>query len=327
MKKKVIVTGCSGFIGFHLTSALLNKGYEVIGIDRLNEAYDVNLKKFRLSKMKDHENLKFLNFNLSNINSYDELEKLSNEVSAVYHMAARAGVRQSFLTPENYVEDNTVATTNIAKFTKSNNIEKLIIASTSSIYGNSGQNLMSENKDEKIQPPSVYASTKLSGEILSKIMMEDSDTNLLLPRFFTVYGPYGRPDMSILRFIHWILEEKEVLVLGDGEQMRSFTYIDDVIEALLLMLDYNESDTFNIGSNTTVSLNEVIKTIEKYTGKKAKIKNEKRAYKDPDVVRPNLENIANKLNWKPSTNIETGIEKTVSWYIDNKNTMNDIVYI
>ncbi len=327
MEKKVIVTGCSGFIGFHLTSALLDKGYEVIGIDRLNDAYDVNLKKFRLSKMKDHENLKFLNFNLSNINSYDELEKLSNEVSAVYHMAARAGVRQSFLTPENYVEDNTVATTNIAKFTKSNNIEKLIIASTSSIYGNSGQNLMSENKDEKIQPPSVYASTKLSGEILSKIMMEDSDTNLLLPRFFTVYGPYGRPDMSILRFIHWILEEKEVLVLGDGEQMRSFTYIDDVIEALLLMLDYNESDTFNIGSNTTVSLNEVIKTIEKYTGKKAKIKNEKRAYKDPDVVRPNLENIANKLNWKPSTNIETGIEKTVSWYIDNKNTMNDIVYI
>ena len=327
MKKKVIVTGCSGFIGFHLTSALLNKGYEVIGIDRLNEAYDVNLKKFRLSKIKDHENLKFLNFNLSNINSYDELEKLSNEVSAVYHMAARAGVRQSFLTPENYVEDNTVATTNIAKFTKSNKIEKLVIASTSSIYGNSGENLMSENKDEKIQPPSVYASTKLSGEILSKIMMEDSDTNLLLPRFFTVYGPYGRPDMSILRFIHWILEEKEVLVLGDGEQMRSFTYIDDVIEALLLMLDYNESDTFNIGSNTTVSLNEVIKTIEKHTGKKAKIKNEKRAYKDPDVVRPNLENIANKLNWKPSTNIETGIEKTVSWYIDNKNTMNDIVYI
>ena len=327
MKKKVIVTGCSGFIGFHLTSALLNKGYEVIGIDRLNEAYDVNLKKFRLSKMKDHENLKFLNFNLSNINSYDELEKLSNEVSAVYHMAARAGVRQSFLTPESYVEDNTVATTNIAKFTKSNKIEKLVIASTSSIYGNSGENLMSENKDEKIQPPSVYASTKLSGEILSKIMMEDSDTNLLLPRFFTVYGPYGRPDMSILRFIHWVLEEKEVLVLGDGEQMRSFTYIDDVIEALLLMLDYNESDTFNVGSNTTVSLNEVIKTIEKYTGKKAKIKNEKRAYKDPDVVRPNLENIANKLNWKPSTNIETGIEKTVSWYIDNKNTMNDIVYI
>ena len=242
-------------------------------------------------------------------------------------MAARAGVRQSFINPENYVDDNTVATTNIAKFTKSNNIEKLILASTSSVYGDSGDLLMSENKDEKIQPPSVYASTKLSGEILSKIMMEDTSTNLLIPRFFTVYGPYGRPDMSILRFIHWIIEEKEVLVLGDGEQMRSFTYIDDVVEALLLMMDYKESNTFNIGSDTTVSLNEVIKTIEKYSGKEAKIKNEERAYKDPDVVRPNLENILNELNWKPTTNIEAGIEKTVSWYSENKEFLNDIVYI
>ena len=182
-------------------------------------------------------------------------------------MAARAGVRQSFINPENYVDDNTVATTNISKITKTNNIEKLVLASTSSVYGDSGELLMSENKDEKIQPPSVYASTKLSGEILSKIMMEDTSTNLLIPRFFTVYGPYGRPDMSILRFIHWIIEEKEVLILGDGEQMRSFTYIDDVVEALLLMMDYKESNTFNIGSNTTVSLNEVIKTIEKYSGK------------------------------------------------------------
>ena len=226
MDKKVIVTGCSGFIGFHLTSALLDKGYEVIGIDSLNDAYDVNLKKFRLSKIEENKNLKFLNFNLSNLDSYKELSKLSDGTSAVYHMAARAGVRQSFINPENYVDDNTVATTNIAKFTKTNNIEKLVLASTSSVYGDSGDILMSENKDEKIQPPSVYASTKLSGEILSKIMMEDTSTNLLIPRFFTVYGPYGRPDMSILRFIHWIIEEKEVLVLGDGEQMRSFTYID-----------------------------------------------------------------------------------------------------
>ena len=327
MDKKVIVTGCSGFIGFHLTSALLDKGYEVIGIDSLNDAYDVNLKKFRLSKIEENKNLKFLNLNLSNLDSYNELSKLSEGVSSVYHMAARAGVRQSFINPENYVDDNTVATTNIAKFTKSNNIEKLILASTSSVYGDSGDLLMSENKDEKIQPPSVYASTKLSGEILSKIMMEDTSTNLLIPRFFTVYGPYGRPDMSILRFIHWIIEEKEVLILGDGEQMRSFTYIDDVVEALLLMMDYKESNTFNVGSNTTVSLNEVIKTIEKYSGKEAKIKNEERAYKDPDVVRPNLENISNELNWKPSTNIEAGIEKTVSWYSENKEFLNDIVYI
>ena len=327
MDKKVIVTGCSGFIGFHLTSALLDKGYKVIGIDSLNDAYDVNLKKFRLSKIEENKNLEFLNFNLSDLSSYDELKKLSVDTAAIYHMAARAGVRQSFMTPENYVQDNTVATMNVAKFVKLNNIPKLILASTSSVYGDSGDLLMSENKDEKIQPPSVYASTKLSGEILSKIMMEDSPTNLVIPRFFTVYGPYGRPDMSILRFIHWVIEGKEVLVHGNGEQMRSFTYINDVIEALLLMLDYQDSDTFNVGSDTTVSLNDVLKTIEKYSGEEAKIKNEERAYKDPDVVRPNLENISNALNWKPTTNIESGIEKTVSWYSENKKFLNDIVYI
>ena len=242
-------------------------------------------------------------------------------------MAARAGVRQSFLTPESYVKDNTVATTNISNFTKSNKIEKLIIASTSSVYGDSGDMLMTENLDEKIQPPSVYASTKLSGEILSKIMLEDSSTKLVIPRFFTVYGPFGRPDMSILRFIHWIVEGKEVQVLGDGEQMRSFTFIDDVVEALMLMLDYDESNTFNIGSNTTVSLNEVIKIIENFSGEEAKVVNKERAYKDPDVVRPNLENISNNLKWKPSTNIETGVEKTVTWYLNNKDFLNDIVYI
>ena len=327
VNKKVIVTGCSGFIGYNLASNLLNKDYEVIGIDSLNNAYDVNLKKFRLSKLESNKNLKFLNIDLSNNNSYEELETLSEGTSTVFHMAARAGVRQSFLDPASYVQDNTVATTNISNFTKSNKIEKLIIASTSSVYGDSGDMLMTENLDEKIQPPSVYASTKLSGEILSKIMLEDSSTKLVIPRFFTVYGPFGRPDMSILRFIHWIVEGKEVQVLGDGEQMRSFTFIDDVVEALMLMLDYDESNTFNIGSNTTVSLNEVIKIIENFSGEEAKVVNKERAYKDPDVVRPNLENISNNLKWKPSTNIETGVEKTVTWYLNNKDFLNDIVYI
>ena len=327
VNKKVIVTGCSGFIGYNLASNLLNKDYEVIGIDSLNNAYDVNLKKFRLSKLESNKNLKFLNIDLSDNNSYEELQTLSEGTSTVFHMAARAGVRQSFLDPASYVKDNTVATTNISNFTKSNEIEKLIIASTSSVYGDSGDMLMTENLDEKIQPPSVYASTKLSGEILSKIMLEDSSTKLVIPRFFTVYGPLGRPDMSILRFIHWIVEGKEVQVLGDGEQMRSFTFIDDVVEALMLMLDYDESNTFNIGSNTTVSLNEVIKIIENFSGEEAKVVNKERAYKDPDVVRPNLENISNNLKWKPSTNIETGVEKTVTWYLNNKDFLNDIVYI
>ena len=242
-------------------------------------------------------------------------------------MAARAGVRQSFLDPQSYIEDNTFATANISNFSKQMEIPELILASTSSIYGDSGQDLMVEEKDEKIKPPSVYASTKLSGESLSKIILEDTNTKLIISRFFTVYGPYGRPDMSILRFIHWIMNEKEVKVFGNGEQQRSFTFIEDVIAALRKMSGLEKSNTFNVGSNITVSLNDVIKLIEEFTGKSAKIENLERAYKDPDVVRPNLENIKNTIGWEPTTKIEEGIAKTVSWYKENESYLKELVYI
>ena len=242
-------------------------------------------------------------------------------------MAARAGVRQSFLDPQSYIEDNTYATANVANFCKEIEIPEIILASTSSIYGDSGENLMVEEKDEKIKPPSVYASTKLSGESLSKIILEDTNTNLIISRFFTVYGPYGRPDMSILRFIHWIINEEKVRVFGNGEQQRSFTYIKDVVDALRRMSGLENSHTFNVGSNITVSLNEVIKLIEEFSGKNANIENLERAYKDPYVVRPNLENIKKTLGWKPTTLIQEGIEKTVLWYEENQNYLKELIYV
>ena len=186
---------------------------------------------------------------------------------------------------------------------------------------------MVEEKDEKIKPPSVYASTKLSGESLSKIILEDTNTNLIISRFFTVYGPYGRPDMSILRFIHWIINEEKVKVFGNGEQQRSFTYIKDVVDALRRMSGLENSHTFNVGSNITVSLNEVIKLIEEFSGKNANIENLERAYKDPDVVRPNLDKINEAIGWEPTTKIQEGIEKTVSWYKENEDYLKDLVYV
>ena len=325
MDKKVVVTGCSGFIGYHLSNTLLDEDKTVIGIDSLNNAYDVKLKQKRLEELEKKENFVFLNNNLNEQNSLNEIKNY--EISTIYHMAARAGVRQSFLDPQSYIEDNTFATANISNFSKEMEIPELILASTSSIYGDSGQDLMVEEKDEKIKPPSVYASTKLSGESLSKIILEDTNTNLIISRFFTVYGPYGRPDMSILRFIHWIMNEKEVKVFGNGEQQRSFTFIEDVIAALRKMSGLEKSNTFNVGSNITVSLNDVIKLIEEFTGKSAKIENLERAYKDPDVVRPNLENIKNTIGWEPTTKIEEGIAKTVSWYKENESYLKELVYI
>ena len=325
VNKKVVVTGCSGFIGFHLSNSLLDSDHTVIGIDSLNNAYDVKLKEKRLEELNKKENFLFLNNNLSEKNSLDEVKK--HELTTFYHLAARAGVRQSFLDPNSYIEDNTLATTNISNFCKEMSVQDLILASTSSIYGDSGENLMVEEKDEKIKPPSVYASTKLSGESLSKIILEDTSTNLIISRFFTVYGPFGRPDMSILRFIHWIINEEKVQVFGDGEQRRSFTYVKDVVDALLKMSGLEKSHTFNVGSNMTVSLNDVIKLIEEYSGKSANIENLERAYKDPDVVRPNLENIKKIIGWEPTTKIEEGVEKTVAWYKKNEGYLKDLVYL
>ena len=325
MNKKVVVTGCSGFIGFHLSNSLLDSDHMVIGIDSLNNAYDVKLKEKRLEELNKKENFLFLNNNLSEQNSLDEVKK--HELSTFYHLAARAGVRQSFLDPNSYIEDNTLATANISNFCKEMSVQDLVLASTSSIYGDSGENLMVEEKDEKIKPPSVYASTKLSGETLSKIILEDTNTNLIISRFFTVYGPFGRPDMSILRFIHWIINEEKVQVFGDGEQRRSFTYVKDVVDALLKMSGLEKSHTFNVGSNMTVSLNDVIKLIEEYSGKSANIENLERAYKDPDVVRPDLENIKKIIGWEPTTKIEEGVEKTVAWYKKNEGYLKDLVYL
>jgi len=323
--KKVVVTGCSGFIGFHLTNSLLDSDHMVIGIDSLNNAYDVKLKEKRLEELNKKENFLFLNNNLSKQNSLNEIKK--HELTTFYHLAARAGVRQSFLDPNSYIEDNTLATANISNFCKEMSVQDLILASTSSIYGDSGENLMVEEKDEKIKPPSVYASTKLSGESLSKIILEDANTNLIISRFFTVYGPFGRPDMSILRFIHWIINGEKVQVFGDGEQRRSFTYVQDVVDALLKMSGLEKSHTFNVGSNMTVSLNDVIKLIEEYSGKSANIENLERAYKDPDVVRPDLENIKKIIGWEPTTKIEEGVEKTVAWYKKNEGYLKELVYL
>ena len=324
--KKVIISGTAGFIGFHLAQKLMNMGYEVIGVDSLNNAYDVRLKNLRINELKNNKSYEFHALNLSDPTSIAELHSLNTQAQTFYHMAARAGVRQSFLEPYSYVLDNTVATTNVANFCKVAGVPSLILASTSSIYGDSGENLMQENRDERIQPPSVYASTKLSGEILAKTILDESDTKVLIPRFFTVYGPYGRPDMSILRFIHWIINNQEVQVFGDGEQRRSFTYIDDVVSALIKVMSHNSSDTFNVGSNNTVSLNQVIEIIEKSTDIKSIVVNKERAMKDPDVVKPDLSHIKQTLDWEPTTLIGQGIEKTVEWYLENLELLKSLNY-
>ncbi len=323
MTKNVLVTGCAGFIGFNLSKTLIKENNNVYGIDSLNNAYDKKFKDLRLQNLELENNFQFISNDLSDEDSLNDLA----DIDIVYHMGARAGVRQSFNDPLSYIKDNTIATTNVANFCKNNDISKMILASTSSIYGNSGEKEMVEDIDEKINPPSIYASTKLSGETLARTILSSHNTNLIITRFFTVYGPYGRPDMSILRFIHWIMENKEVKIFGDGEQRRSFTYIDDVVDLLLKVQDCDSNETFNVGNNKTSSLNEVVKIIEHFSNKKAQVVNEPRAFRDPDVVLPSLSKSKNILKWEPKTNIEDGIKATIEWYSSFQDKIKDFTYI
>lgn len=327
MEKKYLITGVAGFIGFNLCLNLLKSGHKVVGIDSITNAYDENFKLLRLNTLNEFDNFSFEKIDLSNKSDLEILGNYEIEYDVVYHLAARAGVRQSFLDPLSYITDNITATVNISNFIKKFDLKKFVIASTSSIYGNSGHQLMTENIDEKINPPSIYAATKLSGEVIARNILDDSNTNLIITRFFTVYGPFGRPDMSILRFIHWIANDLDLQVYGDGKQERSFTYIDDVVDLLIKTSKLNSSETINVGNNSTSSLIEVIQLIEKALNKQAKIQYLERAYKDPDVVRPNLENSKNLLNWEPKIGIEEGINKTVEWYIDNKEKISNYKYI
>ena len=323
--KKIVVTGSCGFIGFNLINSL-KKDVHIIGIDSMNDAYDKKFKKLRLNFLNEVKNFEFHEINLSESEVIKNNLQIFEGSEKIYHLGARAGVRQSFLEPEDYLMDNTLASTNVSLTVKELGIPELIIASTSSIYGDTGNNLATENTDELRNPPSVYAATKSFGEILSNNILEETETIIKIARFFTVYGPYGRPDMSILRFIHWIASEEEVIIYGDGNQKRSFTFVEDTVNGLLKLSEFEKSGTFNFGSNKTYSLNEVINLIEKNLNKEANIINKERAYKDVDIVLPNLKNSKELLGWEPNTNIEEGIKKTVEWYKDNESTLKEMKF-
>ena len=323
--EKIIVTGSCGFIGFNFINSL-DESYEIIGIDSLNNAYDSRLKDLRLKHLKNISNFKFLKIDLSEKNEIENHLNSFNGAKTIVHLGARAGVRQSYLEPDKYIRDNTTATVNLALTAKNLSIENLVLASTSSIYGDTGNNLATENQDELNEPPSIYAATKAFGETLVRNVFSEEDEILKIGRFFTVYGPYGRPDMSILRFIHWIATNQEVIIYGNGEQRRSFTYVMDIVDGLNKLRHYNKSGTFNFGSNTTWSLIEIINKIENYLGKKANLVFRDRAYNDVDVVLPNLDNSKQKLDWQPFTDIDEGLEKTIEWYKSNESYLQKIKF-
>ena len=345
---KILVTGTAGFIGFHLAKKLLELGHEVIGIDNINDYYDINLKYARLAELGIDRNeieskkLSNINYTLSTkfplhkfykanledteaINHIFEVEKFDS----VVNLAAQAGVRYSIENPHAYIQSNVVGFMNILEACRNYGVKNLAYASSSSVYGtNTSQPF--KTTDMTDTPVSLYAATKKSNELMAHTYSHLYGIKTTGLRFFTVYGPWGRPDMAPMLFTSAITEDRPIKVFNNGEMSRDFTYIDDIVDGIIKVLNDQLSTTpykvYNIGNNAPVSLMEFIETIENAIGKKAE-KNFM-PMQDGDVVSTyaDVSGLMNDFGYKPDTDLKDGIEQFVKWYTEfyvnqNNNTI------
>ena len=310
---KILVTGAAGFIGYHLCKSLLNDDYEVLGIDSLNSYYDPKLKKDRLKQLETYNNFIFEKLNIAN---YDPLDKVfkSFKPAKVVNLAAQAGVRYSIENPFAYMESNLIGFLNIIELCRNKNINKLIYASSSSVYGNNKKRVFSEN-DKIDKPISLYGASKAANELIAYSYSHLYDIHTTGLRFFTVYGPWGRPDMAMFIFTKNILDGKHIKVFNNGKMQRDFTFIDDIISGIRLSLDKNyKCEIFNLGNHKMVNLMDMISIIENELKIKAKINFV--PLQDGDVVKTlsDIKKSTKKLNYIPSVNIDEGIRLFIYWY-------------
>ena len=307
----IIVTGCSGFIGSHLCEHLLKKKIYVVGIDNMNSYYDVKRKEYNLSLLKKYNNFVFYNENIINTNLIRELKP-----KKIVHLAALAGVRSSIEDPINYIDTNIKGFVNILEQSKDINIENIVYASSSSVYGKNEKIPFSE-EDELLNVNSPYASTKLCNEIFARLYFKLYKINSIGLRFFTVYGPRGRPDMAPYKFLKNIHNEKEIIKYGNGTSMRDYTYIDDIIHGILsainLESELNFCKIYNLGNSFPISLNTFIEKCEKIVGKKAIIKNCDKQLGDVEITYANINKAKKELNYNPKISLEEGLFKTFKY--------------
>lgn len=306
----IFVTGAAGFIAHRTCEMLLDMGHNVIGIDNLNDYYDVTLKDFRVDLLKEHENFTFYH---NDIENFEILEYIFNkhDIDVVMNLAARAGVRYSIINPYVYFTTNTKGSLNILELMKKHKVKKYILASTSSLYA--GQEMPFVETLPVNTPISPYAATKKSAEVMAYTYHHLFDIDVSVLRYFTVYGPYSRPDMAILRFMKWIDEGQEIQLYGDGSQSRDFTYVDDVAIANIKAMKNVGYEIINVGGGKNpISINYVISKMEEHLGKKAIIKNLEFNKADMVSTWANIDKAKKILEWEPRVSFEEGIEKTIN---------------
>ncbi len=317
---KILVTGCAGFIGFHLAKSLSECGkYEVIGIDNLNNYYDVKLKKERLSILAKYKNnFSFYKIDITNKKKLNNLYK-SKKFKYVIHLAAQAGVRHSISNPETYVENNINGFFNIMDISRIFRVKHFIYASTSSVYGSSNKFPLKESFSTDM-PNSFYAASKKTNEVLAysySYIYQLPTTGL---RFFTVYGPLGRPDMALHQFADSIYNSKSVKLFNRGNHTRDFTHVDDIVKGIKLLIfkppvKKVPYDIFNIGSSKPSKLKLFLKLIEKNLGIKSKIKLEKFQLGDVHKTHASIAKLKKRTGYNPHIKIQKGIKDYVDWYL------------
>ena len=314
-----LVTGAAGFIAARVADMLLKDGHRVVGVDNMNDAYDVRMKDYRLRKLQKEPLFSFYEMDISDRQAMQRLQSDTVEKAgfpgfdAIINLAARAGVRASVENPWVYVDTNVTGTLNLLEMAKNHNIHKFILASTSSIYGADAP-LPTPEEASSDRPLQSYAASKKGAEALCHAYHYLFDIDVTIFRYFTVYGPAARPDMVMFRFTQWISEGKHVLLNGDGEQSRGFTYLDDIARGTILGLKPLGYEIINLGGHEAITINELICILEERIGKKANVEHYPFHPADMLANQADISKAKRLLNWEPEVSLQTGIANLVAWY-------------
>jgi len=330
---KFLVTGAAGFIGFHTTEYLLNRGDTVVGVDNLNDYYDISLKEARLTKLQNKKGFSFQKIDITDKKSLDNVFKLESP-EKIIHLAAQAGVRYSITNPNTYIDSNILGFFNMLEACRYHPVQHMVFASSSSVYGANTSTPFSVT-DNVDHPLSLYGATKKSNELMAHVYSHLYDIPMSGLRFFTVYGPWGRPDMALFIFTKKIIEGETINIFNNGKHRRDFTYIDDIVEGIVRVADnivksnikWNSHkpdpstssakyQLYNIGNNSPVDLMHFIELIEKKLNKKAKKKFLSLQPGDVTETHADIDSLVESTGYSPQTSIEIGVENFIKWYMD-----------
>jgi nucleoside-diphosphate-sugar epimerase len=317
-----LVTGAAGFIGSRTTQLLIEQGNTVVGIDNMNDAYDPRMKDYRLKNLQALKGFKFHKHDISDKSCIDLFK--NEKFDGVINLAARAGVRYSVENPWVFLESNVMGTLNMLEVCRHFGCNKFILASTSSIYGENPIYPTPETASSS-EPMQPYAASKKGAEALAHSYHHLFDIDVTIVRYFTVYGPAGRPDLAIFRFVKWIIEGEPIRINGDGNQSRGFTYVDDIARGTIAALKPLGYEVINLGGHEVISINGLVELIEDLTGKKANVQYGPPNLADMFMNQADVTKARDMLNWNPQVKLREGIKNLIDWYYANREWAHEIL--